>query len=131
LSGVAWVLKKRWPDVTVIAVEPESCAVLSGGASGASRIQGLGAGFVPEVLDRRAYDRVVTVADAAAWDMKERLSREEGILAGVSSGAAALVAARIATELGASKVVATVFPDSGERYFSMAEWFGYDAGARP
>jgi cysteine synthase A len=131
LSGVARVLKKRWPDVTVIAVEPESCPVLSGGAPGPTRIQGLGAGFVPEILDRRAYDRVVTVSDAAAWDMKERLSREEGILAGVSSGAAALVAAAIATELGATKVVATVFPDSGERYFSMAEWFPREAGARP
>ena len=119
------------PGLLVVAVEPEACAVLSGGPAGATRIQGLGAGFVPEVLDRRVYDRVETVSDEAAWETKERLSREEGILAGVSSGAAALVASRLAAELGDGKVVVTVFPDSGERYFSVAEWFSTAAGAPP
>ena len=125
------MLGERRRDVLLVAVEPETCAVLSGGPAGSTRIQGLGAGFVPHVLARDAYDRVVTVSDEAAWDMKERLSREEGILAGVSSGAAALVAAQVAMELGPGKVVVTVFPDSGERYFSVAEWFAPATGARP
>ncbi|HET7754880.1 MAG TPA: cysteine synthase A [Anaeromyxobacteraceae bacterium] len=131
MTGAAQALRARHPHLLVVAVEPEKCAVLSGGAAGPTRIQGLGAGFFPEVLDRRAYDRVVTVADEAAWEMKERLSREEGILAGVSSGAAALVSAQLAAELGPGKVIATVFPDSGERYFSVAEWFSPRAGSAP
>jgi cysteine synthase A len=131
VTGVAQALRARGVDALVVAVEPERCAVLSGGAAGPTRIQGLGAGFVPEVLDRRACDRVVTVSDDAAWEMKERLSREEGILAGISSGAAAVAAARVARDLAPGKVVVTVFPDSGERYFSVAEWFGGSVGARP
>jgi cysteine synthase A len=106
-----------------VAVEPAACAVLSGGPPGPTRIQGLGAGFVPEVLDRAAIDEVATVSDEEAWAMKLRLAREEGILVGTSSGAAAAVALRIARELGPGKLVATIFPDTGERYFSMAEWF--------
>jgi len=129
LSGVAEVLRSRWRHVLVVAVEPEACAVLSGGGAAPTRIQGLGAGFVPEVLDRTAYDRVLTISDEDAWEMRLRLAREEGILVGISSGAAALASLRIARELGPGKVVATVFPDTGERYFSIEEWFG-DAGAR-
>jgi cysteine synthase A len=131
ITGAAHALRARYPGLLVVAVEPEKCAVLSGGAAGATRIQGLGAGFLPEVLDRRVYDRVVTVGDEASWEMKERLSREEGILAGVSSGAAAVASAQLAAELGPGKVIATVFPDSGERYFSVAEWFSPRAGAAP
>jgi cysteine synthase A len=127
ITGVAAALGVRRRDVLLVAVEPERCAVLSGGPAGATRIQGLGAGFVPAVLDRRAYDRVVRVSDQAAWAMKERLSREEGILAGTSSGAAALVACDVARELGPGALVATILPDSGERYFSVAEWFHPDA----
>ncbi len=123
LTGVSSVLRRERTDVLVVAVEPLSCAVLSGGAAGATRIQGLGAGFVPGVLDRSAYDRVMTVSDEEAWQMKLRLAREEGLLVGISSGAAAVAAMRIAAELGAGKAVLTVFPDTGERYFSMAEWF--------
>jgi cysteine synthase A len=123
LTGVASLLRAERRDVTVVAVEPLSCAVLSGGAPGTTRIQGLGAGFVPAVLDRSAYDRVVTVSDEEAWQMKLRLAREEGLLVGVSSGAAAVAAIRVARGLGPAARVLTVFPDTGERYFSMAEWF--------
>jgi cysteine synthase A len=124
ITGVAEVLRRERPDVTIVAVEPLSCAVLSGGPPGPTRIQGLGAGFVPAVLDRGAYDRVETVSDDEAWAMRLRLAREEGLLVGVSSGAAAVAALRVAAELGTGRTVLTVFPDTGERYFSMAEWFG-------
>ncbi len=130
LSGVAQVARPAWPRARFVAVEPASSPVLSGGAAGATRIQGLGAGFTPAVLDRTAYDRVVAVRDEDAWDMKVRIAREEGILVGVSSGAAALAALEIASALGPGRIVATVFPDTGERYFSVAEWFGPEE-ARP
>jgi cysteine synthase A len=131
LSGVAAVLRRARPGLLVVAVEPAACAVLSGGPPGPTRIQGLGAGFVPAVLDRAAYDRVATVTDEEAWATKERLAREEGLLVGPSSGAAAAVALRVARELGAGKTVATVFGDTGERYFSMEEWFAAPAGGGP
>jgi cysteine synthase A len=123
LTGVAKVLRRERPDVRMVAVEPASCAVLSGGAAGTTRIQGLGAGFVPAVLDRSAYDQVLTVSDEEAWRMKLRLAREEGLLVGVSSGAAVVAALRVARELGPGRTVLTVLPDTGERYFSVAEWF--------
>jgi cysteine synthase A len=131
VTGVAAALRRAHPRVRVVAVEPESCAVLSGGRPGPTRIQGLGAGFVPEVLERSAYDRVITVSDASAWEMRTRLAREEGLLVGVSSGAAAVAALAVAAELGAGRLVGTIFPDTGERYFSMAEWFEPAPGARP
>jgi cysteine synthase A len=123
LAGVAAVLRREWPRVALVAVEPEASPVLSGGDPGPTRIQGLGAGFVPPVLPRAAWDRVETVSDEAAWAMKERLAREEGLLLGISSGAAAVAALRVAREVGPGGVVVTVFGDSGERYFSMAQWF--------
>jgi cysteine synthase A len=123
LAGVAAVLRREWPRVALVAVEPDASPVLSGGIPGPTRIQGLGAGFVPPVLPRAAWDRVETVSDEAAWAMKERLAREEGLLLGISSGAAAVAALRVAREVGPGGVVVTVFGDSGERYFSMAQWF--------
>jgi cysteine synthase A len=123
IAGVAPVLRRAFPGVTVVAVEPEACAVLSGGAPGPTRIQGLGAGFVPAVLDRAAYDRVLTVRDEEAWETKLRLAREEGLLVGVSSGAAVAAATRVAVELGPGRTVATLLGDTGERYFSMEAWF--------
>lgn len=123
LAGVAAVLRREWARVALVAVEPAASAVLSGGAPGPTRIQGLGAGFVPPVLPRDSWDRVERVTDEEAWAMKTRLAREEGLLVGVSSGAAAVAALRIAREVGPDGIVATLFGDSGERYFSMAEWF--------
>lgn len=131
LAGVAPVLRAAFPRVSIVAVEPESCAVLSGGAPGPTRIQGLGAGFVPAVLDRSAYDRVLAVADEDAWAMKLRLAREEGLLLGISSGAAAQAALRVARELGAGRTVLTLLADTGERYFSMEPWFEVPAGGAP
>jgi cysteine synthase A len=123
ITGVSEVLRRERPGTLVVAVEPDACAVLSGGRPGATRIQGLGAGFVPRVLDRAAYDRVERVSDEEAWAMRLRLAREEGLLVGTSSGAAVVAAIRVAIALGAGRRVATVLPDTGERYFSMAEWF--------
>jgi cysteine synthase len=123
LTGVAAVLRRERPSTLLVAVEPDGCAVLSGGAPGPTRIQGLGAGFVPAVLDRGAYDRVERVADEEAWEAKLRLAREEGLLVGISSGAALVAALRVARRLGPGRRVLAVFPDTGERYFSMAEWF--------
>ncbi len=124
LAGVASVLRRERPGALLVAVEPEACAVLSGGPAGPTRIQGLGAGFVPAVLERTAYDRVERVSDEAAWEARLLLAREEGLLVGVSSGAALVASLRIARELGPGRRVATVFADTGERYFSLAEWFG-------
>jgi cysteine synthase A len=131
VAGVAPVLRSAFPGVAVVAVEPEACAVLSGGAPGPTRIQGLGAGFVPAVLDRSAYDRVLTVSDEEAWRVKQRLAREEGLLLGISSGAAVAAAIRVAAELGPGRTVVTLLGDTGERYFSMDAWFEAPAeGAR-
>ena len=131
LTGVAGVLRRARPGALVVAVEPAASAVLSGGAPGPTRIQGIGAGFVPAVLDRAAYDRVVAVTDEDAWAMKVRLARAEGLLVGISSGAAVVAALAIARELGRGKIVATVLADTGERYFSMAEWFETPAPREP
>ncbi len=128
ITGVGEVLHRESHRPLVFAVEPLSSTVLSGGSPGPTRIQGLGAGFVPAVLDREAYDLVVAVSDEEAWKMRLRLAREEGLLVGMSSGAAAVAAVRVARDLGPGRIVATMFPDTGERYFSMAEWF--ERGAR-
>ncbi len=123
LTGVAPVLRARFPGVQVVAVEPATSAVLSGGEAGFHRIQGIGAGFVPKVLDRGAVNRVVTVTDEAAWAMRGRLAREEGILAGVSSGANVHAALELAGTLPEGAVVATLLCDTGERYFSLERFF--------
>jgi cysteine synthase A len=123
LTGVAAVLRRERPRALLVAVEPDASAVLSGRPPGPTRIQGLGAGFVPGVLDPGAWDRVERVGDEEAWEAKLRLAREEGLLVGTSSGAAAVAALRVARELGPGRRVLTVFADTGERYFSMAEWF--------
>jgi cysteine synthase A len=130
LAGVAPVLRRAFPGIAVVAVEPESCAVLSGGPPGPTRIQGLGAGFVPAVLERSAYDRVLAVSDEEAWATKLRLAREEGLLLGISSGAAVAAAVRVARELGPGRIVATLLGDTGERYFSMEAWFERQGEAR-
>jgi cysteine synthase A len=115
VTGVGRVLKRERPDVRVVAVEPSASAVLSGRPAGMHGIQGLGAGFVPEILDRKVIDRIVTVSDVAAEKMARRLAREEGLLVGPSSGANVHAACEIATEIGRG-VVVTVLCDTGERY---------------
>jgi cysteine synthase A len=128
VAGVAPVLREAFPGISVVAVEPEGCAVLSGRPPGPTRIQGLGAGFVPAVLERSAYDRVLAVSDEEAWATKQRLAREEGLLVGISSGAAVAAALRVASELGPGRTVVTLLADTGERYFSMEAWFAPPAG---
>lgn len=130
ITGVGQVLREHNPNVTIVAVEPARSPVLSGGEPGPHKIQGIGAGFVPPVLDTSVFDRVETVWDEDAWRMKEDLARRLGILAGISSGAALLSAVRLARELGPGKHVVTVLCDTGERYFSLGEYFDAHRGRR-
>lgn len=123
LTGVGQVLRGRYPDVRLIAVEPRGSAVLSGGCAGPHRIQGIGAGFVPAILDRGLISEVRIIDDAVAYQTKRRLAREEGLLVGISAGAAVCVALDLAATLGDGAVVVTVLCDTGERYFSMDEYF--------
>lgn len=123
ITGVGEVLKKHNPKIKIFAVEPKTSSVLSGGKPGPHMIQGIGAGFVPEVLNRQIIDEVITVDDQEAYKTAKRLSREEGIFAGLSCGAACFGALKVAKELGPGKVVVTVFPDSGERYLSIEPYF--------
>jgi cysteine synthase A len=120
ITGVGQVLKGRRPSVHVVAVEPATSAVLSGGLAGPHKIQGIGAGFVPEVLDRSVIDEVIGVADEDALRMAHRAATEEGLLVGISAGAALHAAVEIAAreELSGGRVV-TIVPDSGERYMSL------------
>lgn len=118
ITGVGEVLKKSNPDIAVIAVEPDRSPVLSGGDPGPHRIQGIGAGFIPNVLDREIIDRVIRVRDDDAVNAARRLAKEEGILAGISSGAATWAALQVASELASDKTVVVVLPDTGERYLS-------------
>jgi cysteine synthase len=118
ISGVGGVLKEKMPGVRVIAVEPEASPVLSGGDAGYHRIQGIGAGFVPKNFDRSVVDEIIQVSDNDAAETTRRIAREEGILVGISSGANAFAALRVASRLGQGKVVLTVFCDTGERYLT-------------
>lgn len=121
LTGVGRTLRQRLPHLRIVAVEPARSPVLSGGRPGIHRIDGLGAGFAPAVLDRSLIDQVVAVSDQDALDTARQLARQEGILAGPSSGAAAWAARRESQSLAPDTVVVTVFPDSGERYLSSLD----------
>jgi cysteine synthase A len=118
VTGVGEILKDTLSGVRIVAVEPASSPVLSGGTPGKHKIQGIGAGFKPEVLNMDVIDELVCVEDDDAWATARRLAREEGILAGMSSGAAAWAAMKVAERLGTGKVVVALLPDTGERYLS-------------
>ncbi len=124
ITGCGEVFKQKNPKIKIVAVEPSRSPVLSGGEPGFHRIQGIGAGFVPQVLNRQVIDQIVQVDDETAWETSVALAREEGILAGISSGAACSAAKKIAKELGPGKTVVVIFPDTGERYLTSAEEFG-------
>lgn len=123
LTGVGQVLREKRPDVRIIAVEPEESAVLSGGRPRAHRIDGIGAGFVPAILDRSVLSEVRTISERDAQRMKLALAREEGLLVGISAGASVKISLDLARELGPGKTVVTVLCDTGERYFSSDAYF--------
>ncbi|MDS3909996.1 cysteine synthase A [Staphylococcus hominis] len=118
LSGVGKVLKEKYPNVEIVAIEPEGSPVLSGGEPGPHKLQGLGAGFVPDTLNTNIYDSIIKVGNETAMETSRRVAKEEGILAGISSGAAIYAAIEKAKELGKGKTVVTVLPSNGERYLS-------------
>jgi cysteine synthase len=124
LTGVAQAMKTRLPDARIVAVEPAASPVLSGGKPGPTRIDGLGAGFVPDVLDMSLVDEVITVSEEDAYAMMRFLGEEEGLLVGMSSGANAVAASRVASRMEPGQRVVTILADTGDRYFSLAGHFG-------
>ena len=126
ITGVGRMLKERSPETLVVAVEPASSPVLSGGRPGPHRIQGIGAGFVPKVLNRDVIDEILPIADDDAVHTAQLLAAREGVLAGISAGAAVAGALQLATRLEFARArIAVILPDSGERYVSLP-WFGPD-----
>jgi cysteine synthase A len=124
ITGIADVIKKRKPSFRAIAVEPDASPVLSGGSSGAHRIQGIGAGFIPSVLKLDLVDEIVRVKNEDAFETARKLAREEGILAGISSGAALYGALSVAKRPESKgKVIVVILPDTGERYLSIPDLF--------
>jgi cysteine synthase A len=121
ITGVGETLKSRKPSFKVVAVEPDASPVLSGGAKGAHKIQGIGAGFVPEVLNVKIYNEIIRVKDDEALETARRMAREEGLLVGISSGAAVWAALQVARRAeNAGKLIVVILPDFGERYLSTA-----------
>lgn len=118
LSGAGKVLKEKYPDIQIVAIEPEDSPVLSGGEPGPHKLQGLGAGFIPGTLNTQIYDEIIKVGNEVAMETSRRVAKEEGILGGISSGAAIYAAIQKAKELGKGKTVVTVLPSNGERYLS-------------
>jgi cysteine synthase A len=119
ITGVGEVLKRHSPDILVVAVEPARSRVLGGGKAGLHGIQGIGASFVPGVLNRNVYDDLIAVKDEDAFETAKRLTRTEGLLVGISAGANVWASLQVAKRLGQGKRVVTVLPDTGERYLSV------------
>jgi cysteine synthase A len=120
ITGVSRLLKKKQPDIRIVAVEPAASAVLEGGGPGSHVIQGIGAGFVPDILDRELIDEVIPVDDEQAVEMCRRLARVEGIFAGISSGASMVAAYKVAERAASKgKLIVVIFPDRGDRYLSV------------
>jgi cysteine synthase A len=119
ITGVGEVLKAHDPQVLVVAVEPARSPVLAGGKPGLTGIQGIGASFVPSVLNTEVYDELIAVSDEDAYAMTARLTKEEGLLVGISAGANVFASLQVAQKLGRGKRVVTVLPDTGERYLSV------------
>jgi cysteine synthase A len=120
ITGVGEAIKKERPDLLVVAVEPAKSPVLAGGKAGIHGIQGIGASFVPGVLNRQVYDELIEVKDEDAFAMTSRLTREEGLLVGISSGANVFASLQVAKKLGTGKRVVTMLCDTGERYLSVS-----------
>ena len=118
ITGVGEVLRSHNPAIHIVALEPSDSPVLSGGDAGPHKIQGIGAGFVPDVLNRKVYNEIVKVSNEDAYATTRRLAREEGLLVGISSGANVFAALNLAQQLGPGKNVVTVLCDTGERYLS-------------
>ena len=120
VTGAGEVLKEKFPEIKVYAVEPTDSPVLSGGKPGGHKIQGIGAGFVPEVINTEIYNEVIKVSNEDAFETSRRVGQEEGILGGISAGAAVHAALQVAKQLGKGKKVVAIIPDNGERYLSTA-----------
>jgi cysteine synthase A len=123
ITGCGETIKARNPKAQVVAVEPAGSPVLSGGEPGPHKIQGIGAGFIPRVLNRKILDQVITVTDDEAYQTTKLLAKREGLLVGISSGANVFAAQKVAEELGPGQNVVTVLCDTGERYISIEKYF--------
>jgi len=123
ITGVGEVLKRHNKNIKIVAVEPTASAVLSGKVPGPHKIQGIGAGFVPDILNQEIIDEIIQVGDNEAFRTSRRLAKEEGLFVGISAGAAVYVAIKVAKDLGKGKRLVVILPDTGERYFSMERYF--------
>ena len=118
ITGVGRVLRNMNPNIKIFAVEPQDSAILSGGDAGPHKIQGIGAGFIPDTLDTTIYDEIITVSNEEAIATTRQLARENGIFTGISAGANVFAARKVAKQLGTGKTVVTILCDTGERYLS-------------
>lgn len=118
ITGAGEVLKSQYPDVKIYAVEPAASPILAGGKPGPHKIQGIGANFIPEILNQDIYDEIIHVENDEAFETARRVAKEEGVLSGISSGAAVFAALKVAKDLGPGKKVVVIIPSNGERYLS-------------